>query len=405
MIKPSRRNAGLDTLRALAITLVFLYHYLCFVSDKPSFGWVGEVGWTGVDLFFVLSGYLISNQLFKGIAAGQVVSTGRFYLRRAFRTLPVFWLVLAVYWLFPGEAGGKAPPPLWRFLTFTHNIGLQPGTAFSHAWSLSVEEQFYFVLPLVLAAGAALASARLARIAPSRRTGWMLLAAMVLVGVASRAALWCVHGRKSGGHVDGYMTAIYYSTLCRFDEFAPGIAIAMLKNFHPARWARMMERGNGFLGMGAAATLAMLVVACNNWVKGYGYPFFMTTFGYSLLAMAFALLVVAALSPRTALHGMHIPGADKIALWSYSIYLSHRPLANMLVEWMKPLALSDWAQFSIIAISCVGAGALLYELVESPFMTLRDRWVPSNFVPRAVLSDSSTARLHGSVRSARESVL
>ncbi len=387
----SLRTAGLDTLRALAITLVFLYHYLCFVSDSPSFGWASEVGWTGVDLFFVLSGYLISNQLFKGIAAGRVVSTSRFYLRRAFRTLPVFWLVLAVYWLFPADVGGKAPQPLWRFLTFTQNIGLQPGTAFSHAWSLSIEEQFYLVLPLVLAAGASLAGARLLRWVPSRRMAWVLLATMVGVGMAARAAMWFVYGRKSGGHVDGYMTAIYYSTPCRFDEFAPGIAVAMLKNFHPERWARMMARGNWFLGVGSAAALAMLVLAGNNWVKNYGYPFFMTACGYSLLAMAFALLVVAALSPRTALHRMHIPGAEWIALWSYSIYLSHRPLANVLVGWMKPFDLSDWTQFGIVAVACVGTGALLYRLVEAPFMALRDRWVPSDFVPAQALSGCSGA--------------
>ena len=63
----------------------------------------------------------------------------------------MFWLVLAAFALFPAAMGGKPPPPWWRFLTFTQNIGLQPGTAFSHAWSLCVEEQFYLVLPLVLA--------------------------------------------------------------------------------------------------------------------------------------------------------------------------------------------------------------------------------------------------------------
>ena len=65
------RQAGLDTLRALAIGLVFLYHYQVFVSHAPTFGWLGNVGWTGVDLFFVLSVYLIGQQVFSGIARGQ----------------------------------------------------------------------------------------------------------------------------------------------------------------------------------------------------------------------------------------------------------------------------------------------------------------------------------------------
>ena len=152
MTPAKSRNPGLDTLRAGAIALVFMYHYMVFVSGHRTFGWLSEVGWVGVDLFFVLSGYLIANQLFAGMARGQALSLPRFYARRAFRTLPVFWLVLAAFALFPAAMGGRPPPPWWRFLTFTQNIGLQPGTAFSHAWSLCIEEQFYLLLPLAVLA-------------------------------------------------------------------------------------------------------------------------------------------------------------------------------------------------------------------------------------------------------------
>jgi len=383
MNKTLVRTSGLDTLRASAIALVFVYHYLCFVSDKPSFGWLAEIGWTGVDLFFVLSGYLIANQLFKGLAEGRTLSVGRFYARRAFRTLPVYWLVLAAFCLFPADLGGKAPPALWRFLTFTQNIGLQPGTAFSHAWSLCVEEQFYFVLPLILAGGVSLAARRpMPRL--SRRHGWALLAALTLLGVVARAAMWSVHGRKDYGQVDGYMSSIYYSTLCRFDEFIPGIAVAMLKNFHRGTWKAVMDRGNAVLAGGLLASAAMLFVADHNWIRSYGYPFFMTTFGYSLLAMSFSLLVVAALSPRTVLHRVRIPCVEKLALWSYAIYLSHRPVANVIAHWVAPLGVSDAFTFALIASACVLVGGLLHTLVEQPFMRWRDSLVPSNFPPDAI---------------------
>ena len=105
------RNPGLDTLRAGAIALVFMYHYEVFVSRAPTFGWLSDVGWVGVDLFFVLSGYLIANQLFAGLARGQALSLPRFYARRAFRTLPVFWLVLTFFVLFPVSMDGRPPPP------------------------------------------------------------------------------------------------------------------------------------------------------------------------------------------------------------------------------------------------------------------------------------------------------
>ncbi len=149
----TRRANGLDTLRAAAIALVFTYHYMVFVSREPTFGWLSTVGWVGVDLFFVLSSYLIANRIFSGIAKGWQLLLASFYARRALRTLPVFWVVLALYFIFPTVMGGKTPPPLWTFLTFTQNIPLQPGTAFSHAWSLCIEEQFYLLLPLILAAG------------------------------------------------------------------------------------------------------------------------------------------------------------------------------------------------------------------------------------------------------------
>ena len=65
MSRVSARIHGLDTLRALAVTLVVLHHYVLFVSGTNTFGWVGEIGWVGVDLFFALSGYLIGNQIFQ----------------------------------------------------------------------------------------------------------------------------------------------------------------------------------------------------------------------------------------------------------------------------------------------------------------------------------------------------
>ena len=375
------RNPGLDTLRACAIALVFMYHYMIFVSRSDTFGWLSEIGWVGVDLFFVLSGYLIANQLFAGMVRGQALSLPRFYARRAFRTLPVFWLVLALFALFPVAMGGRPPPPWWRFLTFTQNLGLQPGTAFSHAWSLCVEEQFYLVLPALLAAGAWLASSRApARITLTRTHGWVLMGALVAVGVVARCLLWRAYGRPADGRGDGYMSWIYFDTLCRFDEFIPGVAVAMLKNFHRPTWDRLMARGNLLGAVGAVAVTAMLALAYLYFdIAGYGWGFFMTGFGYSLIALAFAVLVAAALSPTARVLQWRIPGADKLALWSYSTYLSHKPLAYFIAQHLEPLGVSDGVRLAIVTLACIAAGGLLYKLVEAPFMALRDRLVPTNF--------------------------
>jgi peptidoglycan/LPS O-acetylase OafA/YrhL len=362
----STRANGLDTLRAAAIALVFMNHYMAFVSHEPTFGWGSVIGWTGVDLFFVLSGYLIANQIFSGLARDETFSPRLFYARRALRTLPAFWLVLALYFLFPAFMGGRTPPPLWRFLTFTQNIGLHSGTAFSHAWSLCIEEQFYLILPLVLVAGA--------RASFNRNHGWILIFALLTVGVAARTTLW----QSYGADYSGYYSHIYYSTLCRFDEFLPGIAIAMVKNFHRPLWERITRHGQRWLFMGTAAVAIMLY--CDDHyreIEGYGYTFFWTATGYSLNAIAFALLVVAALSPNSWLARIRVPGAYPIALWSYSTYLSHKAVQMALSRELKPLDLPPAALACIIVIAALLIGALLYWAVESPFMSLRDRWFPA----------------------------
>lgn len=377
---PQHRSNGLDTLRALAIVLVFVYHYRVFVSGEPALGWASTVGWVGVDLFFVLSGYLIGNQIFVGLVARRQLSLSSFYARRALRTWPVFWVVLAAYFLFPSAMGGRPPPALWTFLTFTQNYQLQPGTAFSHAWSLCIEEQFYLAMPLVVLVAL--------RVGTRRDQAWLLLLALLVAGVATRAVLWSRYGRESIGGIEGYYPHIYYATVCRFDEFLPGIAVALVKNFHPLLWRRMMARGVALFLLGVACTAAAFYgVHSHYFIDGYGYPFFMTVFGYSGLAAAFSLLVASALSQRSPLHFIRVPGAYRLALWSYSIYLSHKAVAYILNKFAQQYSVAPTLKFLAITAASVAVGALLYRLVELPFMNLRERKFPGLF--RAPLTQAS----------------
>jgi len=215
-------------------------------------------------------------------------------------------------------------------------------------------------------------------VALTRAHGWGLMGALVTLGVVSRALLWPKYAHPSPDH--GYTTWIYYNTLCRFDEFIPGVAIAMLRNLHRPTWDRLMARGGVLSAIGGAAVAAMLMLQhLYYYVDGQGWTFFMTTFGYSLNAWAFAILAAAALSPAARVQRWPIPGARSLALWSYSIYLSHKPLAMFLAHQLRPLELSDAARLAIIGLACVVVGGLMYRLVEVPFMALRDRLVPSNF--------------------------
>jgi len=360
------RIHGLDTLRALAVTLVVLHHYVLFVSDADTFGWVGEIGWAGVDLFFALSGYLIGNQIFAGLRHPDGFSLRHFYARRLLRTLPNFWVVLALYALWPALRGDAPLLPLWRYLTFTQNIHLEPGTAFSHAWSLCIEEQFYMLLPALALFGAAL---RL-----RMHWAWLAIGAAFLAGMAVRWQVW-LDMPKGAGSLHYYYKYIYYSSWCRFDELLAGVALALLKNRHRAAWIIVMRHGNYLLAAGGAATAVAAWLFLHN-----HYGLGATVFGYPLLALGFSLLILAALAPGSILHRLRVPGAASLALWSYAVYLVHKQVCVMVAAHLGRMGYGteDGATILISLAASLLAGWLLYRLVETPFMALRARLVPAN---------------------------
>jgi peptidoglycan/LPS O-acetylase OafA/YrhL len=141
--RASARLPGLDLLRAVAISWVMAYHASSFGLISRDH-WIAKFGWMGVDLFFVLSGFLIAGQLLRPWACGLQPNYSRFFARRLLRTLPAYLAVVALCFVVPIVRERPVIQPLWQFLTFTQNFGYvpDPPKAFSHAWSLCVEEQF-----------------------------------------------------------------------------------------------------------------------------------------------------------------------------------------------------------------------------------------------------------------------
>ncbi|QOY96284.1 acyltransferase [Massilia sp. UMI-21] len=366
------RIHGLDTLRALAVTLVVLHHYVLFVSDAPTFGWVGEVGWVGVDLFFALSGYLIGNQIFAALARPDGFSLRRFYARRLLRTLPNYWVVLALYYLWPAFRADAPLLPLWKYASFVQNFALEPGSAFSHSWSLAIEEQFYLLLPALALFGAWCG----ARFAASLRLAWVAIALAFLAGMLVRADLW----QEMAGQdyqLYFYFKYIYYSSLCRVDELLAGVALALLRNHHPGAWGRLTRHGN-LMGLGG-----LLVCAVAFWCfveQRYGYG--ITVFGFPLMALGFSMLIVSAVATGSVLRSLRVPGAGPLALWSYAIYLLHKPVSVMAAGWMQGQGYGAEHPLTIVALLALSVltGWLLYRFVETPFMRLRERYVPSHSV-------------------------
>lgn len=363
----STRLPALDTLRALAIFLVFVYHYRVFVSREQPFGIVADVGWIGVDLFFVLSGYLISAQLLKPRPLGSDFSLSRFYARRALRTWPAFYLILLSYLCFGSALGGKDPAPWWRFVSFTQNIGLQPGTQFSHAWSLCIEEQFYLLLPLIALIGF--------RFGSRTRELWLWLGLLWTIGIVSRAVLWLQYGLTD---VQGYYSYVYYGSVTRFDEFLPGVAVAIVQYRHARLWCWCQRYGQWLFLLGCGAVGLMMLAAKHHYYQvGVGYLPAMTILGFSGIALSFGLVLLGALSPKSIIARVSIPGAASIALWSYSIYLTHKQVGHLIKnQWP---ALQGMPLLLLVSVCSMAVGLVCYQLAERPFLQLRERFVRSHW--------------------------
>ncbi len=361
MKKTDKRIHGLDVLRSAAIIFVFLYHYVVFVSRQPTFGFIDEIGWVGVDLFFVLSGYLIGHQIFSPIANQREFSFKIFYYRRLLRTLPTYLFVLSVYFLIPSFRENAILPPLWKFLTFTQNFGLQIGTAFSHAWSLCVEEQFYLILPVI-----ALLMGK-----KSIHYTWVVLFGLLLTGIILRSALWVYYTQHTNNHFRTlYYTKIYYCSFCRLDELVFGVAIAILRNFHKDIWVKITKKGNLILLFGIISSGVTFYLFIH-----YHYSLLMTAIGYPLLGISFAALTIAALSSNSYLYKIRIPGASTLAVWSYAIYLIHKPVSVIIYRELSKFGVDASSLVAILTISLASifGGWLLYICVETPFLKLREK--------------------------------
>jgi len=222
------RQPGLDLLRAIAVIVVVIYHAALFGFKLP--GRVDRFGWIGVDLFFVLSGYLIGGQLLAPLARGRPINLRRFFARRALRILPAYLVVLAIYFSLPSWREYPEMSPWWKFIISVQNIGLHGGTAFSHAWSLAVEDQFYLLLPLVLL---------LANRWP--RAGVIIPCGIVLSGILLRAFLAWQNPGETGVYFRAFQTWIYYPTWTRLDPLVFGVSLAAIEKFRPQWWKCLMN--------------------------------------------------------------------------------------------------------------------------------------------------------------------
>jgi peptidoglycan/LPS O-acetylase OafA/YrhL len=359
---------GLDLIRAAAIGWVTMYHAMTFGLVPDPGRWTTGFGWMGVDLFFVLSGFLIASQLLRPWADGRRPDFGRFFTRRLLRTLPAYTAVVAIYFLIPASDERPAIQPFWQFATFTENlfIDLSSAKSFSHVWSLCVEEQFYLIFPAIVA---------LLVVKPSRRTTVLLLGATLASGMIVRGALWLSSVAErpfdpwSAPDARAYMTAIYYPTWTRLDGLLAGVAAASIRLFRPAWWRRLTRRPDLVLLTGLAAIVLSMVLFDDQIAGLWG-----AVFGYPLCAVGCASLVIAGSTSTSWIGRRAVPGAAMLAAGAYSLYLTQKIAFHLvMVDLIPSYGATGYVRLCVALLAAAVMAAALYWLVERPFLRLRDR--------------------------------
>ena len=360
---------GLDTLRSLAILSVIAFHTWGTFTETGQ--GVARLGWMGVDLFFVLSGYLIGTQLLRPYLKGERPRFWDFYRRRLYRVLPAYLVVLALYFLWPMWRETPGISPLWQFLTFTENVFVDyaHNQAFSHVWSLCVEEHFYLLLPLIVA---------LMMWKPSLVKTAGLLGGVVLMGICSRSfiLLHTLRPLVERGEYFGvaYIEKIYYPTYTRLDGLLAGVTLALVKGFRPEWWEAVVQRGNSLLFAGTGLVGVAVWLLKDRMESVYGVPAVGTVIGFPVLSLGLGLVVASAVSSNGLLNTIRVPGAKLIAMLAYSLYLTHKEVLHLDDRYLRAVAEKGGLEFfGVYAATSLAVAGALYLCVERPFMVLRDR--------------------------------
>jgi peptidoglycan/LPS O-acetylase OafA/YrhL len=344
--------AGLDGLRAVAVLAVVLYHL--------NVGWASG-GLLGVGVFFVLSGYLITDLLLAEREREGAIALGRFWLRRARRLLPALWVMLVVVTLWiallePSQLAGVRGALLAALLYFSnwwyafqhvsYFASFGPPSPLGHLWSLAVEEQFYLVWPLLLVLALRFVHRR-----------WLLIGLVVLGAIASAWAMAAIFQPGSDP------TRVYEGTDTRAFQLLIGASLAFVC---PSRRlsgsiSALRRRGLDALGAVGIAVIVVMVIDTNE------YETFLYRGGMVILSLA-TLAVVAVLAHPSTLLGriLGAPPLRWIGVRSYGIYLWHYPiivLTSPVVGTAGPVL--TLAQ----AGATVAAAALSWRFIEEPIRT------------------------------------
>lgn len=301
-----RTKPELDTLRFISIFLVVLHHQ--FLTDNSFFVWTKNYAWIGVDIFFVLSGYIISSALLVEFNKNKKIDLKKFWIKRAFRLWPNLYFTLListpVLWYF-----GKNNPQImeslknlyWHYFihvgNYSHAIYGKLHTLTSHFWSLSVEEHFYFLWPITLMI-----------LMRSKKVLYIGIALLFLLPLAFR-----IYHAANGASYE----FIKLSSHTRFDEIIFGCLIAFLPN--PKKpMSRVLDT---FLWIACICLFYIGTTVLDD--RTTAYP--LAAFNFTILSLASGLLIYLAEfgHPKGWRVFLKNNFLSKIGILSYNIYLIH----------------------------------------------------------------------------------
>ena len=376
--EPRHRVPTLDGLRGLAILMVMVFHMsvLGFL-DPPDRSivdraWlsVAMFGWSGVDLFFVLSGFLITGILLDAKGGDRGRYFGSFYARRALRIAPLYYAVVAFALLVlphlhtakSDRFGSIRGDEVW-YWTFLSNWVIGYRAAFRHGildvtWSLAIEEQFYLVWPAVV-------------LLVSRQTLGRICVGLIGLSIASRAGLYVFGSSPAAMHIP-----ILTLTPCRMDGLAAGAIVALLAR-RPGGLAAVRPVARRVAAGLGAALIAVLVCQGTNWTGSWPCEWFSYT---AVAVFDAAVLVLVATADAGGWVSRLFDSAPlrHLGRFSFALYLFHNPIRGVIRDRVyRP------DQFLAIAGSRLPGQLIFYAIAMS--LSLAAAWASWHLLEKRVL--------------------
>ena len=351
---------SLDGLRGVAVAAVVVYHL--WPDALPG-------GFIGVDVFFVLSGFLLTSLLVREAEASGSIRLGQFFIRRTRRLLPAMLLLvttLAIYaavWANAVELERLRRHGLAALLYVANWLFISDGTTYTdvvtgasplrHVWSLSIEEQFYVILAGAIALAAAFTATR-------RSTRRCVIVGSVVLGAAS--ALWMIIANFNGSSLD----RLYFGADTRAQALLIGAALGATLRGVPVAGSRRTS---------AAALLSVAVLVAVSATASENVTW-MYRGGFTLVALAAGMVIVGGPATPWIRRVLEWPPLRLLGVISYGVYLWHWPILVILDE--ARLGLRDFAHRIVVLVVTLIVATLSYRLLERPIRqgAIGDRWGP-----------------------------